>query len=449
MNLLQDFSAYINREKLFSRGDRLLVGVSGGLDSTVLCNLLKEGGYSFGIAHANFQLRGEESIRDENFCQALAVSLDVPFFVNRFETESYAADKGLSIQLAARELRYDWMESIMEESKAGVDAFDCLLTAHHANDNAETVMMNVFRGTGLAGMHGILPSRGRIRRPLLFAERTVIEAYARDRKLNWVEDSSNASVKYTRNFIRHAVVPLVKQQYPSVISNLNDTAGYFRQVQSFYEHSMRALLKKLIVHNGPDQQISILKWRQLPGPEAILHAWLYPYGFSAGQIGEVASLADSQTGQFIESSTHRLINNRKWFVLTEKQETASLIPLVEGNGNIRFRDGMLEWNSVHYSGQLIPADPNIAWLDSSLIGYPLLLRPWKQGDYFYPLGMQKKKKLARYFIDAKLSRAEKERIWVLESDKKIVWVIGHRIDNRVKIRPGTTEVLALRFNNVI
>mgnify|MGYP001764881440 CR=1 FL=1 len=451
--LLSLFSGYIRQEKLFVHQQRLLVAVSGGLDSVVLCHLLRATGYDFEMAHVNFGLRGAESDRDAEFVQSLAARLGLKFHLTTVDTTAYAVNNKCSVQVAARELRYQWFEELLRVSAQSAEPLDLLLTAHHANDNAETVLLNLFRGTGLQGMLGILPLRNFIRRPLLFATREELLDYANAEKLSWVEDSSNASEKYARNFIRLSVIPLLQKQYPSLVDTLNNTSYHFRQVQAFYAHAMDSVLKKLIVHKGREQWVPIGRLRQLPGAEAVLFAWIYPLGFSTDQVKGCMALLDSQTGHYMVGSgcdkqaiSYRLLKDRKWLVISpaEPGEQAVLV-LEQDRGQIMMDAGALEWETIDYIGQSVSTDKNTALLDAANIVYPLLVRKWKAGDYFYPMGMRKKKKLARFFIDSKINRIEKEKVRILESDKKILWLVGHRIDDRFKVSNGTRRILVVKF----
>lgn len=431
---------------LFSMEHRLLVAVSGGLDSVVLCHLLHRCGFQFEMAHVNFQLRENESDRDENFVAALARELSVTVHLTQFDTSAYATEEKTSIQVAARDLRYAWFNKLLAERQNSAQPLHYILTAHHANDNAETILMNIFRGTGLIGLRGILPKRDKVIRPLLFAQRSELLAFAKAEKINWVEDSSNTSDKYARNYIRNTIIPQVEQQYPALVNSLNIAAYHARETELFLEKAMQACLNKLVTVKGQEQQVPVERWRQMPGAAAILYAWLKPFGFSAAQLPDAISLAGSQTGHYIDSEAFRLLRNRKWLVVTPKEEKSSAILVLEkDSGTLGFSGGQLTWETIPYLSQPIPTDQHMAWLDAAKITYPLLLRPWKTGDYFYPLGMAKKKKIARFLIDIKLARTAKDQVWVLESDRKIIWVIGHRMDDRFKIKPATKNILALRF----
>ena len=448
--LEQDFNDYISEYRLFGSCDRLLVGVSGGIDSVVLCQLLKSGGYDFEMAHVNYQLRGEESFRDEAFCRELANNLGVSFHRVRYDTRDYARQLQINIQVAARELRYSWFNSLLEASLQSANPLKYLLTAHHAGDNAETVLMNLCRGAGLSGLTGIDPKMGQICRPLLFAHRSQIRNYAESYGIKWVEDSSNAEEKYSRNFFRHQVLPLIQERFPSVINNINATALHLKQADQFFKASMEHTLAQLVEKKGEEQFLPIRKWQQLAGKEAILFEWLYPFGFSSGQMKDLVRLAVSQTGHYINSNTHRVIRNRNWLLLTPVSTLNSEMLIIEDKkGRLLFREGQISWEQVDYKGQSFPEDSCEAWLDASGVTFPLVLRPWKAGDYFYPLGMRKKKKLSRFFIDIKLSRVEKEKIWVLESEGRILWVLGKRIDDRFRITTATQKVLQVKFSSAI
>lgn len=435
MDLLHDFSAYVAKEKLFSSGDRLLVAVSGGLDSVVLCELMHRAGWRFRIAHCNFQLRGEESERDERFVRGLAGRYDCEVLVKRFDTMAYASGHKISIQVAARELRYDWFREV-----GGV-----LLTAHHLDDNIETLLMNFFKGTGISGLRAMQPKQGKVVRPLLFTGRAELYKFASGAGLEWVEDSSNESDKYTRNYFRHRVIPLIEEVYPGTVSNLANNIGRFREIEQVYRRAIDQQLKKLVEPRGNEAFVPVLKLKGLTPLPTLVYEMITPYGFSAQQTDAVIALLDSGSGKYICSATHRILKNRNWLIISPLQTMeASTILIEAGDTRVEYDGGIL---TLSLRDEL-PQDPggsHVAWLDASMVSFPLLLRRWKQGDYFYPLGMRKKKKLARFLIDNKLSLADKERIWVLESDKKILWVVGKRIDDRFKIGAGAGRVLRIEW----
>jgi tRNA(Ile)-lysidine synthase len=415
-------------------------------------------GYEFVIAHCNFQLRGAESERDEQFVKDLGERYGKDVFVKRFDTEKYVQDNRVSIQVAARELRYAWFKEILNGVSAGADTLDLppglkgplqfIVTAHHANDNMETMLMNFFKGTGIAGLHGILPVQGKIFRPLLFAKKEELVQYAIDKKLPFVEDSSNTSDKYTRNFFRHQLFPLLKEVYPNVEDNLLANITRFSEVEELYKQSVAQHKKKLLEVKGNEVHIPVLKLQKCSPVSTILYEILKDYGFTSSQTPEAVSLLESETGKYISSSSHRLIKNRNWLIISPKQTTEADNILIEAHEKkITFSGGELELDLINSSGFQIPSASNIAAVDYNEITFPLLLRKWKQGDYFYPLGMKKKKKLSKFFVDQKLSKTEKEKVWVIEANKKIVWIVGLRVDDRFKIQPITKQVLRITFSS--
>jgi len=442
MDILQDFTTFIAKEKLFTSADRLLVAVSGGMDSVVLCELLQQAGFAFTIAHCNFRLRGEESGRDEKFVRQLAVDYGKEVLVREFDTSEYAAARGVSIQVAARELRYDWFGEVLEKWGGGR-----ILTAHHLDDNIETLLMNFFKGTGIAGLRGILPRQGDVVRPLLFTGRAVLQQFALEAGLTWMEDSSNQSDKYTRNYFRHRVIPLIGEVYPAALHNLAENIGRFREIEYIYRQAIDGQLKKLLEHRGNEVFIPVLKLKQSAPLTTLVYEMITPYGFSAQQTTAVIALLDSGSGKYVSSATHRILRNRNWLIVSPLLTTEAANILVEAAGaSVVFAGGGLVLQNLSVSE--LPEDLGdnwVAWLDAADIQFPLLLRKWQAGDYFYPLGMRKKKKLARFFIDSKLSLADKEKVWVLEMNKKIVWVVGMRIDDRFRIGEGTKQVLKVEW----
>jgi tRNA(Ile)-lysidine synthase len=301
-------------------------------------------------------------------------------------------------------------------------------------------------GTGIGGLHGILPRQGNIIRPLLFAKREEIVAYAKENKLSWVEDSSNASDKYSRNFVRHQVVPLMKTIYPQVDDNLLGNIERFKEIELIYTNFIEQIKGKLIEVKGNERHIPILKLKKQTPLKTIVFEIIKDFGFAATQTEEAIKLLDAANGSYMASASHRLIINRNWLIIAPLQsEEAINILIEEGTRKIVFAEGTIIFETSIFDNNHPPTDATIATLDASEIKYPLLLRPYKQGDYFYPLGMLKKKKLSKFFIDQKLSRTDKERVWVLESDKRIVWVIGYRIDNRFRLKPSTSKRLVVSF----
>jgi len=441
MNLLKEFQHYIKKENLFQQKDKLLLAVSGGVDSAVLCELCKQAGYDFVIAHCNFQLRGEESERDEKFVNVLGKKYAAEVLVKKFDTERYAAENKLSIQVAARELRYQWFQELVDSSVASH-----VVTAHHANDNIETMLMNFFKGTGINGLKAILPKQGNIIRPLLFAKKEELLIFARDYKLEFVEDSSNASDKYTRNYFRNHLFPDLQKIFPQVEENLAGNLQRFREIEELYKQSILLHKKRLVEQKRNEFHIPVLKLQKTTPLSTVVYEIIKDFGFTAHQTDECIALLQSETGKYILSPTHRIIKNRNWLIISPNETAEAANILIEEEGKIVFVPGELEIKSLPQTTNLKPqTSNNIAQLDAGQIKFPLLLRKWKTGDYFYPLGMDKKKKISRFLIDQKLSLPQKENTWVIEMNKKIIWVIGLRIDNRFRITGSTKNILQISF----
>ena len=439
--LLTRFVHNIVEKKLFAPSDRLLIAVSGGVDSVVLCDLCRNAGFDFEIAHANFQLRGEDSVADEHFVKGLADQLRVPVHVKKFDTPAYAGEKKFSIQVAARELRYEWFNELL------VNGPRFLLTAHHADDNIETVLMNFFRGTGITGLRGMLAKHDRIVRPLLFASKKDILAYARERKLSWREDISNTSDKYSRNYFRNAIIPMVYKIYPEAEANLIHNISRFAEADELFRQAVEQHKKKLLELKGDEVHIPILKLTKLSPLHTILFEVIKDYGFTPHQVSEIIHLTQAEQGSYVLSSSHRIIRNRNWLIIAPvNNENGIHIVIEDDNREVNFSGGTLRIDSRDTDSISFSNDVHVAELDERRIKFPLLLRKWKAGDYFYPLGMKKKKKISRFLIDNKLSKTEKEKLYVIESDKKICWVVGMRIDERFKITAGTKKVLKLTIS---
>ncbi len=458
MGLFNNFTEYIKKQNLFQPKDKLLLAVSGGVDSVVLCELCKQAGYDFVIAHCNFQLRGEESERDEKFVEQLAKKYEVPFYSISFETTTIAAKEKKSIEETARDLRYAWFNKLIgnqqqltNDNSSGpncqLPVANYILTAHHANDNIETVLMNFFRGTGIKGLHGILPKQNKIIRPLLFANKKELKEFANENKLGFVIDYTNAQNDFTRNYFRNELIPAVKKVFPEVEENILKNIAKFVDAEQLYNQAIDLHKNKLLQIKGNEIHIPVLKLQMANPLSTIVYEIIKEYNFTAHQTEEIIGLLQSESGKYVQSSTHRIIKNRKWLIISpNKTIEAGNILIEENDKKIAFAAGELQIEK--HSTFDISLSPSTAQLDASVIKFPLLLRKHNQGDYFYPLGMQKKKKLSRFFIDQKLSLTQKENIWVIESDKKILWVMGMRIDDRFKITDKTKEILQIEFKTL-
>lgn len=442
MDLLSPFLQIISKYHLLNA--KVLLAVSGGIDSVVLCELSKQVGLNFSISHCNFGLRGEESERDEAFVRDLGDKYGVDVFIKKFDTPAYAEKNTLSIQEAARELRYNWFEEIRKEKE-----FAFTLLAHHANDNIETLLMNFFRGTGLEGLSGMPEEKKEAHclRPMLALKRKDIEAFAKEHNLEWVEDSSNASNKYTRNFFRNEVIPLIQKVYPQAEENLLNNIKRFKQTAALYNEAVEGLKKKVCEIKGEEVHLSVLKLMKYKN-SALIYEIIKDYGFNDKAVDEVIKLADADSGKYIANDKYRIIRHRKWFIISPIATTAQTFVIDKENELLAFGNQQLELKRIPIEKFTLNKSELIAQLDAKEIEFPLVLRKWKTGDYFYPLGMRKKKKVSRFFIDQKLSKTNKEKVWVLESHKKIVWIVGYRIDDRFKVTDTTKEVLQLNLSSL-
>src|SRR5688572_29738179 len=464
MNLSERFRESISENNLFSPKDKLLLAVSRGVDSVVLCELCKQAGYDFTIAHCNFQLRGAESERDEKFVRGLGDKYKIEVKVKKFETERFAKENKMSVQEAARSLRYEWFDELISKLRVQSDEptidsrltthdsrLTHLLTAHHADDNAETVLMNFCRGTGLHGLTGIPVSYGNTKRPLLIFTKNELIQFAKENNLDFVEDSSNSSSKYTRNLFRNEIIPAISKVYPQVNENLNDNIKRFNEIEKLYRIALVDIKKKLVKKKGTEWHIPV---RQLMSYDnrALIYEIIADFGFTEKQIDEVIKLAESDSGKYIDSpaTNYRIIRHRHWFIISPvKSEESTMIIIEEKDQALVFEEGNIDIEKIQTSNLKPQTSNNIAYLDAREICFPFILRKWKTGDYFYPLGMKKKKKLSRFFIDQKMSKTEKEKTWVIEMDKKIIWVVGKRIDERYKVTEKTSSVIKISYDRPV
>lgn len=439
----KEFKAFVDEQRLFSKDDRILLALSGGVDSVVLAELLLELGYTFSAAHCNFHLRGEESNRDAEFVIKWAERKKVKLFVQDFDTYAYMQEKGISLEMAARELRYSWFENLMQENQ-----FDYLLTAHHADDSAETFFINLLRGTGIAGLHGILPKNGNIIRPLLFATRKSILDYAELKNIQFVEDSTNSETKFLRNKIRHRVIPMLKEISPDFDSIIRKNIERLRDTETVFRNTVENVKDEIIIRENENIKISIAELQSLNPMGIYLYEILSDYGFNESVVNNVSMVLDAESGKRFYSKTHCLLKDREYLLIypIEKEETeteysidAEITSIIEP-----FKAKIEVLKDLNFIS--VPKKANVAMLDMDLLNFPLELRHWKQGDSFVPFGMRKKKKLSDFFTSNKYSLLDKERQWLLCSGDEIVWVVGKRIDDRFKVSNSTKSVLKIEIN---
>lgn len=427
---------FIEEKHLFTIQDKVLVALSGGADSVVLLRVLVELGYSCECAHCNFHLRGEESNRDETFVRELCQSLDIPLHVIHFDTETYAKEKHLSIEMAARELRYEWFEKVRREIHAEVIA-----VAHHRDDSVETFLLNLIRGTGINGLKGIPVRNGLIVRPLLHTSKTDILDYLSHLKQDYVTDSTNLQDEYMRNKIRLNLIPLMETMNPSIAETIDETAQKLAEVADIYHQNRKTAiqnaLQKTLERNIEETEgrncMDIETILSDIAPFSLLHEWLAPKGFNATQINDIYfSLKQCQSGKRFASTEWELLRDRKELVLQRKNPDEKVPQIAQEIVEIDPEFILLK-------------DKNMAFLDADKVILPLEIRRWQAGDKFCPLGMKGKKNVSDYLTDKKFTLFEKERQYVACSEGKIVWLVGERIDNRFKITESTKRALVLRI----
>jgi tRNA(Ile)-lysidine synthase len=438
--MLQKFKQHIDTEFDFLNTHKLLIAVSGGIDSVVLAHLATWIGFDFAICHCNFQLRGEESDGDEAFVNSLAKDLGVPFFTTKFDTEAYANQHKLSIQVAARDLRYDWFYKLLKEH-----SYEYVLTAHNTNDNLETFLINLTRGTGLEGLTGIPPINEKSVRPLLNFSRDDITMFAIKNGIVWREDRSNATIKYVRNKVRHKILPVLKEINPHLLETFKDTLEHLNESQDIIDDQVAEISKKIRSEEDDLIKFNISKLNKLKNPKAYLYQILQPYGFT--EWNDVLHLLSAQPGKQVFSKTHRLLKDRTSLLLTTINKDLFINePIQIEESAVQITHPIrLEFQKTSLNET---SDGQAILVDKDLLKYPLSVRKWGYGDYICPVGMQGSKKLSQLFKDKKLSLIDKERIWLLtNADDEIIWVIGLRQDRRFAASEQTENRLKIFYKS--
>jgi tRNA(Ile)-lysidine synthase len=435
--MLQKFQNHLLHNFQFLRGKKVLLATSGGKDSMVMVHLLQHLDYEIGIAHCNFQLRGIESFDDQYFVKQYAVANNIPVFITQFDTKAFSEDYKISTQVAARELRYNWFYELLETEK-----YDYILTAHHADDNLETFLINLSRGTGLEGLIGIPEQNEKVVRPLLAFSQEEIEDYASINGIQWREDSSNASDKYLRNKIRHHVVPLLKELNPNFLLSFHKTQGYLQQAQDMVDDAAIMVYQQVAQQDGDTIYFDLQQLQKLPNYKSYLYQWLNEFGFKAWD--DIYDLVDSQSGKCVYSSEYRLLKDRDSLLLSRLNEEDEIqeYSILENQKEVNIP---LNLSFCKVADISIGSNKTI-FVDADKIHYPLVLRHWNEGDHFQPFGMDgKSKKISKLFKDEKLSLIEKESKWLLCSNTEIVWVIGLRQDERFRIDNTTKNILKIQL----
>lgn len=415
----------------------ILVAVSGGVDSVVLASMCYSLQLNFSLAHCNFHLRGADSDQDEIFVRNLGDCFDKKVFVQDFDTLAYADAKNFSVQMAARELRYNWFEQLREETGC-----DYVLTGHHADDNLETFLINVLRGTGLQGLCGIPERNGSILRPMLLVSREEIEVYATENQIKWREDSTNASNKYLRNKLRLDVIPILKKQNPQLLEGFGQTQSHLKQSRALLEDYTGLVFSKVAKSNRYGYSFDIPLLKSLPHTQGVLYELFRSFGFKEWE--DIYLLLDAQPGKMVLSKSHRLLKDRDQLLLTELPTDDDFsLEIKQGEEYVMSPSGTFHFQKAT---EFELTGGREIFVDKAKLTYPLLVRKWKKGDYFYPFGMDGSKKLSKYFKDNKFSLPEKENCLVLVSGEEVVWVVGHRADSRFRVDKQTTSILRITYN---
>ncbi len=432
--MIHKFQSHLATNFPFLENKKLLLATSGGLDSMVLLYLLQHLNFEIAIAHCNFKLRGLESFEDQNFVQEYATANNIPIFVTQFDTENFAKDYKLSTQVAARNLRYDWFNELLESEN-----YDFILTAHHADDNLETFIINLSRGTGLDGLVGIPAQNHKIIRPLLFFSRQEIEDYANQNNIKWREDPSNSSDKYLRNKIRHHIIPQLKELNENFLKSFQKTQSYLKESQSMVEDATIMIYQQVAKEVGDEIHFDLLKLKTLPNYKSYVYQWLQEFGFSAWN--DIYDLVESQSGKIIYSNEYQLLKNRNYLILSPISEFDNEIFYIEKNQlEVKFPINL----EICQVQTISNTNQNAIFVDLDKLTFPLIIIRWNKGDNFQPFGMNgKSKKVSKFFKDEKLSILEKKNVWILTSDNQIVWIIGLRQDERFRIENTTQSILQI------
>jgi tRNA(Ile)-lysidine synthase len=439
--MINRFTEYIEQNHLFHPSEKILLAVSGGIDSMVMWKLFDDTRFDYSVIHCNFQLRGEDSDKDELMVRRIASERGIKLFVKKFDTREYASLTGISIEMAARELRYAWFEEIrMAEN------IHFIATAHHLDDLLETFFINLVRKTGIKGLSGFRPKTGYIIRPMLFTNRNGIVEWATMNDVEFRTDTTNSEIIFQRNYIRHHVIPGLEKLNPAFRNNLTATMANLRDVEQFYMTEVTRQIKKISTGDSQFPEILISSLLKLPHPRQVLFEWMSKYGFNTATSNQVFESLDGEPGRQFFSRTHRLVIDRNKLILTPIPESSGQLFYIEKEDLEIFEPIHLTIQTIDINSFEIDPDPGMAFIDLDKLQFPLIVRKWKAGEYFQPLGMKGFKKISDFFIDQKLSIPEKEETWIIYSGNKVVWIAGYRIDNRFRISSETTNAICIQLH---
>ena len=435
--MLKTVEKFIEKNNLLAPHSKVIVALSGGKDSMVLLDILTLLDYQCIVAHCNFHLRGNESNRDAQFVKKWCKSMDIPLETIDFDTTTYEKDKKISIEMAARELRYEWFELLRQQHEA-----QAIAVAHHMDDSIETMLLNLIRGTGIKGLTGISPKNGNIIRPLLCVSRKDIEQYIEEREFSFVEDSTNKDEKYKRNAVRNSLIPLMEKLNPSVRGALSRTINNLAEVEKVYDNAIKKSIEKIYF----DNKIDINKLLEETSSLSVLFSILTPYGFTSSDISDINNSLKSTSGKVFLSDNYKVIRDRNFLLIEKKSDDDFTKEIYIDKENQHIKYPISLEIKFHDNVVSLIKSPNILMADADTLTYPLKLRRWRKGDWFIPLGMKGKKKLSDYFVDKKLSLSDKENVWIFTTAKdEIIWIVGKNVDERFKITDKTTKTMVIQY----
>jgi tRNA(Ile)-lysidine synthase len=440
--MVNRFIQYVKEHNLFENNQTILLAVSGGIDSMILCDLFLKSNFKFAIAHCNFHLRGEESNRDERFVREYAQKNNIKIHVKDFDTYSYMKEKGKSMQVSAREMRYSWFNELLKE-----EGYSYIATGHHIDDSIETFFMNILRGTGIAGLHGILQKVNLVIHPLLFTGRAEIVNYQKENKLEFVEDSSNATTKYTRNKIRHELIPLVKEIAPNFDKIISKEIERFRETEVVFRSVINDAKTKLLEIENQTIKISIEKLKSYVPQKIFMYEILSDFGFNEATINSIEDALLETSGKQFYSETHRLVKDRDYLLIVKNKPQNLNQYLIEESQTSVYSPIILHMEILKDLQYVkIPKNKEVAMLDYDKLSFPLILRKWKKGDSFFPYGLKGEKKISEFYKNLKYSILDKENQWLLCSGNDIIWVVGQRIDDRYKLTKSTKTIYKIELD---
>lgn len=440
--MVNRFIQYVKEYNLFESNQTILLAVSGGIDSMILCDLFLKSNFKFAIAHCNFHLRGEESNRDERFVREYAQKNNIKIHVKEFDTYSYMKEKGKSMQVSAREMRYSWFNELLKE-----EGYSYIATGHHIDDSIETFFMNILRGTGIAGLHGILQKVNLVIHPLLFTGRAEIVNYQKENKLEFVEDSSNATTKYTRNKIRHELIPLVKEIAPNFDKIISKEIERFRETEVVFRSVINDAKTELLEIENQTIKISIEKLKSYVPQKIFMYEILSDFGFNEATINSIEDALLETSGKQFYSETHRLVKDRDYLLIVKNKPQNINQYLIDESQTSVYSPIILHLEVLKDLQYVkILKNKEVAMLDYDKLSFPLILRKWKKGDSFFPYGLKGEKKISEFYKNLKYSILDKENQWLLCSENDIVWVVGQRIDDRYKITKSTKTIFKIELD---